>query len=497
VWEEPVEPALFQPSMRACALAVVVALLLGTSAGATSVIVVSVDTLRSDRLPAYGYRAIRTPHLDRFRADSVLFQRAWTHCPLTAPAHASMFTGLLPQRHGLRDNGGYALDRGVPTVAERLRSRGYRTGAFVSSAVLDPDTGLGRGFDTWNARYEDGATRPGAATVAAAVDWLDANKGGPVFLFVHLYEPHSPYESTPGIADAYDAEVVRSDRIAGHLFDALRARNLYDASLIVFTSDHGEGLGEHGEREHGALLYRSTLQVPLIVKLPRGSMRGRSAASDAQLIDLAPTILEAASLPREAAQMPGMSLSKLAREPRLLRAIHAETMYPRNQLGWHELRSIIRGDLHVIAGRRVEMHDLRRDPAERTDLADARRREAFALLQELRRMAVAPSRPSVVAAERAATLQSLGYLGGGGKQADTVHHPDPRDRIEVLTRQLTLMTALRRGEYVEALALAEAILAGHPDFIEVWERKAIALLGLGRREDAEKAVERAMALGRR
>ncbi len=479
------------------AAAIVVAMLLASSAAGANVVLVSVDTLRSDRLPAYGYRAIRTPALDRFRADAILFRRAWTHYPLTAPAHTSMLTGLLSQQHGIRDNSGYTLDRGVTTVAQQLQSRGYRTGAFVSSAVLDEDTGLGRGFERWDDDFEKGeTTRRGDATVAAALAWLDTRKGRPFFLFVHLYEPHTPYEKLPGVADAYDAEIVRVDGIAGALFEALRTRKLYDDALIIFTSDHGEGLGEHDEREHGTLLYRTTLQVPLIVKLPRAALRGRSVDADAQLIDLAPTMLEHASLPREAAKLSGTSLVKLAREDGPTRAIHAETMYPRNQLGWHELRSVLRGDLHLIAGRRVEMHDLRADPGERVNVADARRREAVALLQELRRMAAVPSPAASASAEKAEALRSLGYLSGGSGD-ETTYHPDPRDRMPVLAQQLKLTAALRRAEYDEALRRAEAILAGNPTFIEVWERKAIALLGLGRRKEAEAAVQRAMQLMRR
>ncbi|HEV7243316.1 MAG TPA: sulfatase [Thermoanaerobaculia bacterium] len=481
-----------------CVAGVLVAMLLASSAAGTNIVLVSVDTLRADRLPAYGYRAIRTPAIDRFRADSVLFRRAWTHCPLTAPAHASMLTGLLPQQHGLRDNSGYALDRRVATVAEQLQSRGYRTGAFVSSVVLGKeDTKLDRGFERWDETFAEGEkTRKGDATVAAALAWLDERKGRPFFLFVHTYEPHTPYEKLPGVADAYDAEVVRSDGIVGALFDALRSRKLYDDALILFTSDHGEGLGEHDEPEHGTLLYRTTLQIPLIVKLPGAALRGKSVAADAQLIDLAPSMLEHAGLPREAARLSGMSLAKLARSGSASRAIHAETLYPRNQLGWHELRSVVRGDLHLIAGRRVALHDLRTDPGERVNLADARRREAFALLQEVKRVAAAAKRPSAsTSAKTAEALQSLGYLSGGSGD-ETTYHPDPRDRMPIFGQQLKLMTALRRAQYDEALARADAILARHPSFIEVWERKAIALLGLGRRKEAEEAVQRAMKLMR-
>lgn len=466
------------------------ALLASSLHAAPNVVLISVDTLRADRLPAYGYRAIRTPHLDRFRADAVLFERAWSHTPLTAPAHASMLTGLLPAQHGIRDNSGFALARGVRTVADQLAGHGYATAAIVSCKVLSRDTGLSRGFAVYDEQYA-GAQRKGADTVAAAIRWLDARKKGPWLLFLHLYEPHTPYEKMAGIADAYDAEVVRSDALTGRFLDELRRRKLYDDALIVFTSDHGEGLGDHVEKEHGVLLYRETLQVPLIVKLPRNQFRGRTVAADAQLIDVAPTILQQAGI-RPAVAPPGVSLASLAVTPRA-RTIYAETFYPRYQLGWHELRSVIAGGKHLIAGRGVELYDLARDPRETADLSDTRRREAQPLLAELRRFSAPVSTPSPSGDTR--SLAALGYLSGGTGN-ETVFHPDPRHRIRILTPVLRLTTALRREQYAAALRITEEILAAHPEYVEIWERKAMALLGLGREREAREAVQEAMRRGK-
>lgn len=465
------------------------------AASPPDIILISVDTLRPDRLPAYGYGAIRTPHIDRFRADALLFARAWSHYPLTVPAHASMLTGRLPADHGIRDNSGWTLDRRIPTLAEDLARRGYATGAMVSGKVLASKTGLARGFAVYDQQFTpaDAVERDGGKTIAAALQWIEAQraqkKRRPLFLFLHLYEPHTPYEKMTGVADAYDAEIVRVDAMLGHFFDELRRLRLYDSSLIVFTSDHGEGLGAHGEKQHGVLLYRETLQVPLIVKLPGNARRGGRVAADAQLIDIAPTILQHAGADTRTSALPGISLLTLAAPHPPVRAVYAETLYPRFQLGWHELHSVIQGDLHLIDGRRVELYDLAHDQPERKNIIDDQRRQAVVLLRQLRSM-TAPSRsPAKTAPDE--TLLGLGYLSGGGGE-DTTFRPHPPDRIMIFNPMLKLMTALRRKQFQEALALSEEILKTHPDFPEVWERKAAALLGLDRRRDAERAMEEAI-----
>jgi len=481
------------PCRFACAFfAALLVSLEADAAAPPNVILISVDTLRSDRLPAYGYEAIRTPHLDRFRAAAVLFERAWSHAPLTAPAHASMLTGRLPADHGIRDNSGWVLDRHIPTVAEDLARRGYATGAMVSSKVLAAKTGLAKGFAVYDQQFTpaDAVERDGAETIAAALRWIGEQKKQPFFLFLHLYEPHAPYQKMAGIADAYDAEIVRVDALLGKFFDELHRRQLYDRSLIVFTSDHGEGLGEHGEQQHGVLLYRQSLQVPLVVKFPGNARRGARIAAQAQLIDIAPTILQHAGATERMEALPGMSLLALAGPSPPSRTVHAETLYPRLQLGWHELHSIIEGDLHLIAGRRVELYDFARDPRERTNIADDQRRRAVAMLRRLRGITHPARAPATTALDE--SLLGLGYLSGGGEE--TTFHPHPPDRIAIFNPMLKLMTALKRKQYQEALARAEEILKTHPTFPEVWERKAQALLGLQRRRDAERALEEAMRL---
>ena len=453
-----------------------------------NVILISVDTLRSDRLPAYGYGAIQTPHLDRFRADGVLFERAWSHVPLTAPAHASMLTGRLPADHGIRDNSGFALGPHIPTVASDLARRGYATGAMVSTKVLASKTGLGKGFAVYDQKF-DTAERDGAQTIAAALQWIGGQKKKPFFLLLHLYEPHTPYRKMAGVADAYDAEIVRVDTLLAKFFDELRRLRLYESSLIVFTSDHGEGLGEHGEKQHGILLHRESLQIPLIVKLPGNARRGTRVTADAQLIDIAPTILQHAGIDIRGRGLPGTSLLSLTPS----RPIYAESFYPRFQLGWHELHSLIQGDLHLIAGRRTELYDLARDPKERANLVDEQRRSAVALQRQLRVMVAPASAPKAAPIDE--TLLGLGYLSGGSAD-DTTFRPHPPDRITIFNPMLKLMTALKRKQYQEALTRADEILKTHPEFPEMWEHKARALVGLGRKREAERALEEAIRLAK-
>ena len=273
------------------------------------VVVISIDTLRADRLPIYGYDGVATPALDALAVDSLIFDEAYTSAPLTLPAHASMFTGVHPYDHGVRDNVGFRLDTEAwPTLSQMLATEGYATGAAVSAYVLRSATGLGAAFD----HYEDGievadpealgeVQRPGSETLAAAQSWLDGLSGQgaaePFFLFLHLFEPHSPYRAPEPFfsryADnPYDGEIAAVDALVGQFLDDLRRRGIYDDSLVVLLSDHGEALGDHGEPEHGILLYRETIRVPLMVKLPGSASAGERTAAAVELVDLVPTVLK-------------------------------------------------------------------------------------------------------------------------------------------------------------------------------------------------------------
>src|SRR4051794_20697697 len=275
--------------------------------GRAPIIIISIDTLRSDHLPAYGYTKVETPAIDRFRADAILFEHAYSHCPLTLVSHASVFTGLLPAEHGIRDNLGYELNPKAATLAQLLKSKGYATGGAVSAVVLRGESGINRGFDFWQDDIDidpnflsiGRAQRPGDATRALAQKWIGEHEhdSHPFFFFFHIYEPHTPYEPPEPFrsryTNSYDGEVAAADQIVGKFLDYLRAEGIYDRATILLMSDHGEGLGDHGEDEHGVLLYRDTLQVPLLLKLPKNARKGTSVAAPVQLIDVFPTIASA------------------------------------------------------------------------------------------------------------------------------------------------------------------------------------------------------------
>jgi tetratricopeptide (TPR) repeat protein len=441
------------------------------------IILISIDTLRADHLPAYGYRAIATPNIDALARDGVVFRNAWSHCPLTLPSHLSILTGLLPPEHGVRDNAGYHFDgTRHATLASLLRARGYATGAAVSTYVLRAATGISAGFDDYDDAIGivDGAPlgalqRPGTVTEQIAERWIDVHREHPFFYFLHLYEPHTPYEPT------YDADIVKSDGIAGALLADLKRLGIYDRALIILVSDHGEGLMEHGEAEHGVFLYREDLRVPLIVKLPHSSRRG-NVDDLAQLIDVAPSILAIAGVAKPDT-MRGSQLTKNLGD----RAAYAESFYPRIHLGWSDLRSIVRGDLHVIDAPKPEVYEMGSDPAERRNVLEQQRR-AFAELRTMARMTAGTfAVPEKIGGEEAKKLAALGYVSGGSETSGAL--PDPKDVIAQLDqlKQATSVADLRR------------LLDANPRWSDVRDRLGADYDRLGDHASAARVYEQGIA----
>ena len=347
------------------------------------VILISIDTLRADHLPQYGYGAVETPNIDALARDGVVFEHAWSHCPMTLPSHVSMLTGELPTTHGVRNNLGFRYEPAKhQSISQRLQRAGYATGAAVSAYVLRGETGLRDAFQWYDdaidaspgARFRD-YQRSGFTTTSLAKRWIDSIGTKPFFLFLHLYEPHVPYEPPEPFrsryANAYDGEIATADAIVGDLIRHLKQRSLYDNAIIVLTSDHGEGLGDHGEAQHSILLYTETIRVPLIVKLPHREKGGTRSATPAALSDIAPTIASLVHL--EPVKTDGVDLFGELPESRL---IYAETVYPYVQLGWSNLSAIINGPLHYIQGPRSELYDAVTDPYERIDVIAGHRRDA-------------------------------------------------------------------------------------------------------------------------
>jgi arylsulfatase A-like enzyme len=370
----------------------------------TPVILISIDTLRADHLPAYGYQGVETPHLDELRRDGVLFTNAYTPTPLTFPAHSSLLTGLLPAAHGVRDNVGYTLDREkissgeLPFLPQILKEKGYATGGAVSAYVLQGKHGLRTGFDFYEDAVElranrglGGLQRAGGETLKASLDWLRGAAEKPFFYFFHIYEPHTPYTppeqfASRYAASPYDGEIAAADAIIGELIAELKRLDAYDRALVILVSDHGEGLGDHGEEEHGVLLYREAIHVPLLLKLPDGRLAGATADAPVELTDVVPTVLSLLGLPKPGS-VRGTSLLA-ALEPSSsppsdtpARRAYSETFYPRLHFGWSDLASLIDARWHYIEGPDPELYDIVADPRETRNLLRDERR-AYAELRD-------------------------------------------------------------------------------------------------------------------
>lgn len=458
------------------------------------VILISIDTLRADHLPAYGYKNVDTPAIDTFRRDAILFENAYSHVPMTLPSHVALLTGLLPPGNGVRNNLGYTLDaRAHPAVSNLLAQNGYTTGAAVSAYVLRGPTGLASCFQTYDDVIPARAgvavgdlSRPGNQTIAIAQQWIAAHRSQPFFYFVHLFEPHTPYEPVEPFksrySSAYDGEIATADSYLGAFFDWLKQQKIYDDALIVVLSDHGEGLGDHGEQEHGVLLYRETLHVPLLIKLPHSQNGGASVREPVQLIDVAPTILGAVgtSVPKS---MTGASL--LGAIPSA-RSIYSETFLPRIHLGWSELRSLVNDRFHYIDAPRPELYDVVNDPAEKTSVVDQQRRAFTQLRSEMEPYRTAATAPSKVDPEEAARLAALGYIGSVRTQNATGPLPNPVDHIGELERMKDATRLEQSNDVAGALTIYQSLTAANPRFTDGWLREAAAYETLG---NFPKAIE--------
>jgi choline-sulfatase len=466
---------------------------------APPIVLISIDTLRADHLPAYGYRGVATPAIDALARDSILFENAYCPAPLTLPSHTTLLTGLLPTEHGVRDNVGFRLAPEHRTIATELKNRGYATGAAVSSFALRRDRGLAAGFDLYDDDFGPGGLdeRAGPETVRRLEGFVESRADRPLFLFLHLYEPHTPYappEPFRGTyaAHPYDGEIAAADAAVGDFLAFLKRLGLYDHALVVLVSDHGEGLGDHGEEEHGVFLYRETIRVPLLVKLPQARRAGEHVSSPAGLVDVFPTIAETAGVPASAGRA-GLALfdSGGAGSASRVRRIYSETLYPRLQLGWSDLASLTDDRWSYIEAPRPELYDIVADPEEKRDLASSlppALRSMRAELVGLRRPAVSPERAS---SEELEKLGSLGYIRVDAGSGSGKNLPDPKDRIGELRRYKQLFAVFYAHRDAEAASLARALLEGNPQILSVWRILATSLARQGKAAEAARALETA------
>jgi choline-sulfatase len=451
------------------------------------IILVSIDTLRADRLSCYGYTRIRTPHLDALTTGGTQFSAIESPVPLTFPAHVSLFTSTYPFFNGIQDNG-EALGSKVVTLAAILKSRGYYTGAVVGGFVLDRRFGLNQGFDDYDSTFNlhrEKATDPGdikrlgADVVDAVSKWLKGNANRPFFLFVHLYDLHTPYNLPVAyrsrFGSGYDGELQYIDEQVGTFCGFLRQSGLFDKSLIVVTSDHGESLGEHGERTHGYFIYQSTLWVPLIIHWPVGSGTFPALVDEpASLMDVAPTILQFAGIPPPP-EFQGRSLLELLHEGSYSggREVYSESLYAHNHFGCSSLRSLRIGRYQYIQAPKPELYDLVAGPRETTNVYAQHRSLALAIGERLSalRAQFRGERPPTAKAldqDTIARLGSLGYVALSSQHSDSPDTgTDPKDRITDFESYGRANVLAAAGEVGESNVLLKRLLAIHPELLDL------------------------------
>jgi arylsulfatase A-like enzyme/Flp pilus assembly protein TadD len=475
-----------------------------------SVLLISIDTLRADALGAYGNERARTPWIDRLAREGVRFEAAHAHNVVTLPSHVNMLTGLLPFEHGVRDNNGFRVPKNTKTLAALLKPRGFRSAGFVSAFVLDERFGLASGFDRWDSRVAGGEwsrgfvipERPGPATVAEAVRWL-ASGSGPSFAFVHLYEPHAPYEPPPAFAGAeehpYHGEVAAADAALEPLLRPILEQGRNARTLVILTSDHGESLGEHGESTHGVFAYEATLRVPLVVYAP-SLFRPRVVAEPVRHVDLVPTVLDVLGMDVPAG-LPGRSLlPQLAgRSAGDAPPGYFEAISTSINRRWAPLYGLREGPLKYVELPLPELYDLGSDSAEMRNLAasrpqDLERLSARLKLLRARDRGVQPMKESPETLER---LRALGYVASSQalppKQNYTTDD-DPKRLIELDAKTNEMLSLYRQGRLDQAIAVGHEVIARRPDMDIAHMQLAYLERARGNMRAAIAAAQRAVEL---
>ncbi len=466
-----------------------------------SVVLVTLDTTRADHVGCYGAKDVATPTLDGVAREGVRFANALSPVPLTLPAHASLMTGRLPRQHGVRDNALFKLKDSERTLAEQFKAAGYRTFAAVGAAVLDRSTGIAQGFDAFDDAVRVGPREWFDWEERAAVHVVDTalaltkDVKEPLFLWVHLYDPHFPYVPPEPYrarfaGRPYDGEIAYVDAQLARLFAELKRRGQGERLIVAIAGDHGEGLGEHDERNHGVLLYQATQHVPLLLRGP-GVPAGRIVDAPVGLEDLGPTLLDlagAAALPATT----GRSLRPLLGGKTLPPRDHElETFYPFEAYGWSPLRGLVRWPLKYVLAPNPELYDLVRDPAERTNLVTARAAEAADLRRALAarlgpELDRSPEGGEAIDPEQIERLRSLGYAAGGPSASAPWPAIDPKDGLPWLHDLDRARELAQSGKVREALPIFEALVRKNPGNLEATLSLLNAQAGTGQ---VDKAVQ--------
>jgi arylsulfatase A-like enzyme len=513
-------------------LIVFLALTIPTSQGQTpkkpqlrpNVIFITLDTTRADRMGFLGSDRGLTPSLDALAKQSAVFTRAYSQVPLTTASHATILTGTYPQYNHVSDFGA-PLSADVPYLPDLMHRQGYHTAAFVGSIVLDPEKGLApgfdRGFEVFDAgfhnrqptqtRYESVERRAGEV-LSHAEAWLQRSRTGPFFLWVHLYDPHDPYDAPEPFrsrfSDPYDGEIAYSDAVLGKLFAALRRSRLYDGCLIAIMADHGEAFGEHGEQSHGIFLYDETIRVPLLIKLPGNAVASKSRKlidDRVSLVDVAPTILQAIGI-RVPQAVQGTSLLSLmdpakARVPPIERPVYSENDYPNRAFRWSSLRTLRLGRYLYVEAPKPELYDLISDPSTKRSLYASSPAIADTLSSQLETFRKNTSSEFTgqhvgLDPRKASTLGALGYVASDVRASPegTVGGIDPKDRIGIANSFHAGLLDIEEGRFDDAVAQLERVVENEPRSELAYHGLAAALIKLRDFEKALPILEKAVEL---
>ena len=514
-----------------------------------NVILITIDTVRADHLGCYGYKEIQTPTIDGLARDGIVFDRAISQVPLTWPSHAAILTGTYPFQNGVQDFTGQPLAPQIRSVAQAFQQGGYATGAVVSAFVLDRSWGLARGFDFYDdafsaetfAKKDIGLVdRRAGESVTHALRWLEKTPRRPFFLWLHLYDPHNPYDPPEPYGSQYrghlyDGEIAYADHELGRLVAWLKRNQLYDRTLIAFLSDHGESLGEHGEAEHGFFIYNSTVHIPLVVKMPAGSaFRPGRIGRPVETTSVAPALLGAAGV-KDAIEKQFASPGLFGKDSDQPDAAYSETFYPFSSFGWSPLRSLETSRYHYIDAPEPELYDLSADAEEKDNLAKQQSATVAVLKEKLQKrsaikaQAAGGGASSGLDPEALEKLRALGYVAYRAPvSADALAAglPDPKRKLwefnAILKAADSFKTgdfdngeavlakvrendpkmyivpfmvgenALRRGDWDKAAAELQKCLELNPNFDQAMAGLARALVNLDRPEEAKQWLDKAL-----
>src|SRR5882724_10391886 len=489
-----------------------------------NILIITVDTLRADRVGCYGYAGGLTPNVDALAKDGVVFERGVAQVPLTWPSHAAIFTGTYPFHNGVQDFTGPPLSDRFRTLAESLKAHGYVTGAVVSSFVLDRSWGLARGFESYDDAFAGQeflqknlglVERRAEESVDHALSWLEAHTNQPIFLWLNIYDPPSPYNTAQPFhsqyaKQPYEGEVAYADSQLGRLFAWLKhaPNNLYDNTLIVFLSDHGESLGEHGEKEHGFFIYDSTVHVPLVMKPPKSAGLAAQRVADAvETIQVGPTVLELAGVQDPIQkQFQAASLVPLVvgKPHGPVRPAYSETFYPANSFGWSPFRSMQTARYHYIEAPEQELYEHQADPSENNNVAAENANIVTSLRAQLNQLLASYPAPATASGEITSSttaspevlekLRSLGYVAYRAPAAPNARLADPKDKLPVFQGVLLATDQIQAGNFAAARSLLSRVQRREPQLYLIPFLLGEAASHNAQWKEAEKQFGRAAAL---